>query len=154
MWQIVESSTARLRDPLLPHNKNRWRRVPTMKRIARHKRRFDIPVPRAEEGVGYSVETAAQLTGIRPELIRYYCARSLISPVVEREPGNFIFDTRALCAMRRITILRHEHGLDFAAAQIVADLLPQIDCLSASVAFRIQNGQSRSALCAMLPVIW
>ena len=98
-----------------------------MKRIARYKRRFDIPVPRAEEGVGYSVEMAAQPTGIRPELIRYYCARSLISPVAEREPANFIFDAPALCAMQRITILRHEHGLDFATAQIVADLLQQID---------------------------
>jgi DNA-binding transcriptional MerR regulator len=98
-----------------------------MKRIARRKRRFEIPVPRADEGVGYSVETAAQLTGIRPELIRYYCERRLISPVAEREPGNFIFDAPALCAMRRITVLRHEHGLDFATAQIVADLLQQID---------------------------
>jgi hypothetical protein len=100
---IIKISGTRSRDPLLPHNKNRWRLVPTMKRIARRKRRFDIRVPRAEEGVGYSVERAARLTGIRPELIRYYCARRLISPVAEREPGNFIFDAPALCAMRRIT---------------------------------------------------
>jgi hypothetical protein len=100
-----------------------------MRRIARHKARFNIPVPRAEEGVGYPIETAAELTGIRPELIRYYCERRLISPVAEREPGNFIFDAPGLCAMRRITILRREHGLDFAAARIIVDLLQQVDDL-------------------------
>lgn len=95
--------------------------------MACESRCFDIPVAHPDEGVGYSLETAAEFTGVRPELIRFYCSRRLISPVAEREPGNFIFDAPALCAMQRITILRHQHGLDFAAAGIVADLLQQID---------------------------
>lgn len=125
----VKTAAIRSRETPIGHQPGRG----FMKRITRRIERFEIPVRRVEEGVGYSVQMAAKLTGLRPEMIRYYCERRVISPVAERKPGDFIFDAPALCAMQRMTALRREHRMDLATASIVVDLLEQIDELQKRV---------------------
>lgn len=78
-----------------------------------------IPV---DAPVRFSLETAADLTGVHPEMLRYYCRRGLLGPhraEREREPT---FDEEAIHEVRRIEHYRRHLAVSRQALPLVCEL--------------------------------
>ena len=70
----------------------------------------------------FSLETAADLTGVHPEMLRYYCRLGLLGAdrsVGEREPT---FDEAALHEVRRIEHYRRHLAVSRQALPLVCEL--------------------------------
>ncbi|QYM78006.1 MerR family transcriptional regulator [Horticoccus luteus] len=83
----------------------------------------------------YSLETAARLTGVHPELLRYYCRQGLLGPertAPDREPQ---FDDNALYEVRRIEHFRQHHGVNRQALPLLCELWREVDRLKNELRF-------------------
>jgi hypothetical protein len=81
----------------------------------------------AGEPVRFSLETAAGLTGVHPELLRYYCRIGLLGPELAggtREPA---FDEEALHEVRRIEHYRRHLAVSRQALPLVCALRREAD---------------------------
>ncbi len=82
----------------------------------------------------HSLVEAAALTGVRPDLLRYYCRAGLLG----RERAGTAaptFDDGALYEVRRIEHLRQAYGVTRRALPLFCDLLHQVERLQAEVRF-------------------
>jgi DNA-binding transcriptional MerR regulator len=85
--------------------------------------------------VRYSVEVAADHTGLHPEIIRYYCQSGLLGDeYAEREPDP-TFDADALFALRRIEHYRTHHGVNRHALPLLGALEREVDRLEGELRF-------------------
>jgi hypothetical protein len=76
----------------------------------------------ADAPILFSLETAANLTGVHPEMLRYYCRRGLLGPQRaerEREPT---FDEEALQEVRRIEYYRRHLAVSRQALPLICEL--------------------------------
>ena len=75
-----------------------------------------ICVPHTETS-WYSLETAAELTGVHPEMLQHYCRLGLCgAPSNGPEP---IFNTEHLAAIRRIEHYRRVQRVNLAALPLI-----------------------------------
>jgi hypothetical protein len=82
----------------------------------------------------HSLEAAAALTGVRPDLLRYYCRAGLLGR--ERAGANApTFDDGALYEVRRIEHVRRVYGVTRRALPLFCDLLRQVERLQDEVRF-------------------
>ena len=84
----------------------------------------------------YSLETAAHLTGVPPEMLRHYCRLGLLGAAragSEREPT---FDDNALYEIRRIEHCRQYHGVNLRALPLLCDLWREVERLQTELRFR------------------
>ena len=76
----------------------------------------------ADAAVHYSLPVAARLTGVHPEMLRYYCRLGLL----EAQPGVFedepCFDESALHEIRRIEHYRRHLGVPRRALPLICEL--------------------------------
>ena len=89
----------------------------------------------AEAPVRYSLETAARLCGVHPELLRYYCQLGLLGPARAEAEGDPTFDDTALYEVRRIEHYQHRHGVNRQALPHLCALWREIERLQAEVRF-------------------
>jgi len=83
----------------------------------------------------YSLDVAAGLAGIHPEMLRYYCRLGLFgeSPV---GPGTeLIFDDDALCKLRRFENYRRNHGMNRKTLRLIFSLFRDIEILQTELRF-------------------
>lgn len=83
----------------------------------------------------YSLETAARLTGVHPELLRYYCRQGLLGrdrATPDEEPE---FDDDALYEVRRIEHFRRHHGVNRQALPVLCELWRTVDRLKRELRF-------------------
>ena len=83
----------------------------------------------------YSLETAADLTGVHPDLLLHYCQLGLLGASragTDREPT---FDDNALYDVRRIEHHRRHHGVNRPALVLLCELWREIDRLETEVRF-------------------
>ena len=85
--------------------------------------------------VRYSVEVAADHTGLHPEMIRYYCAAGLLGETFTASDPGPTFDADALFALRRIEHYRRHHGVNRQALPLLCALEREVERLEKEVRF-------------------
>jgi len=83
----------------------------------------------------YSLEAAAELTGVPAELIHHYCRIGLLGD--ERQGADLqpVFDDDTLFEVRRIENLRQHHGVNLRALPLVCRLARDIEQLQGELRF-------------------
>ena len=83
----------------------------------------------------YSLETASSLTGVHPDLLRYYCRVGLLGDDYAKQDSDSTFDDDALYQVRRIEHYRRNQGVNLHALPIIFALQREVDQLRAEVRF-------------------
>jgi DNA-binding transcriptional MerR regulator len=86
----------------------------------------------------YTIESAAQLTGVPRRTILVYCKHRLLSPLLDTGVGGYSFDGDGIRSLRHIEALRTVCGDDFAGIRIILDLTKELE--------RLQADPSRTAV--------
>jgi DNA-binding transcriptional MerR regulator len=84
----------------------------------------------------YSLEEAARLADMRPEMLRYYCELGLFGEARARAKGVPTFDDDALYELRRFEHYRRFHGVNRRTLRLLCDLWREVDRLRAELRFR------------------
>ena len=87
----------------------------------------------------YSLEQAAQLGGVHPELLRYYCQIGLFTKVRTREGVALSFDDDALYELRRLEHYRRHHGVSRRTLRLLCALWREIDHLQTELRLLRRN---------------
>jgi hypothetical protein len=88
-----------------------------------------------ESPAAYSLEMAAQLAGVHPELLRYYCRLGLFGEGRARAEVDPVFDDDALYELRRLENYRRDHRVDRQTFRLIAGLHREVERLQAEVRF-------------------
>ena len=72
--------------------------------------------------VRFSLETTARLTGVHPELLRYYCQAGLIDHFHGMAEAELFFEESALQEVRHIEHYRRHLGVGRRALTLVCEL--------------------------------
>ena len=83
----------------------------------------------------YSLEDAARLAGVHPEMLRYYCRLGLFGEARARTDAELIFDDDALYELRRFEHYRRHHGLNRKTLRLISGLWREIERLQTEVRF-------------------
>ena len=83
----------------------------------------------------YSLETVARLTGVHPEMVRYYCRLGLLGEARSRAEAEPIFDDDALYELRQFEAYRRHHGVDRQTMRLICGLRREVERLQAEVRF-------------------
>jgi len=81
----------------------------------------------------YSLATAAYLTGVHPEVLRYYSEHCLAGSSRALATGEPVFDDNALYEVRRIELYRRETGVNRQALPLICELWREIDRLQGEI---------------------
>lgn len=84
----------------------------------------------------HSLDDAAQLAEVHPELVRYYWRLGLFGPVPRESQPEPVFDDDALYELRRIEHYRRHYGVNRRALPLISRLLRDVERLEAEVRFR------------------
>jgi DNA-binding transcriptional MerR regulator len=84
----------------------------------------------------YSIDAAAELAGVHPEMIRYYCRVGLFPPMQHGGDGEPLFDEDSLYELRRIEHYRRHYGVNRRALPLISRLLRDVARLEAEVRFQ------------------
>lgn len=81
----------------------------------------------------YSLEDAAAIAGVHPDLLRHYCQVGLLGEERADPEAEPRFDECALYELRRIENFRHQHGVTLGALPLVCRLWREIERLQSEV---------------------
>ena len=84
----------------------------------------------------YSLEAAARLADVHPEMLRYYCRLGLFGEARARAGAELIFDDDALYELRRFEHYRRHHGLNRKTLRLICGLWREVERLQAELRFR------------------
>jgi DNA-binding transcriptional MerR regulator len=91
----------------------------------------------AERGPAtYSLEDAARLSNVHPELLRYYCRLGLLGEGRAQPGVEPVFDDDALCELRRFEHYRRHHRVDRQTLRLICSLQREVERLRAELRFR------------------
>ena len=85
--------------------------------------------------VSYSLEAAADLADIHPEMLRYYCRLGILGEVLARPGTELIFDDDAIYELRRFEHYRRHHGVNRKTLRLLCDLWREVERLRSEVRF-------------------
>ena len=95
-----------------------------------------VLLPVAEAGPAtYSLEDAARLGGVHPEMLRYYCRLGVLGETRAQPEAELAFDDDALFELRRFEHQRRHHGIDRNTLRLICGLRRDVDRLQAEVRF-------------------
>ncbi len=83
----------------------------------------------------YSLEDAARMADVHPDLLRHYCQAGLLGEDRVQGEQEPVFDDDALYELRRIEHYRRHHGVNLRALPLVFGLLREIESLHAELRF-------------------
>jgi DNA-binding transcriptional MerR regulator len=83
----------------------------------------------------YSLEDAARLAGVHPEMLRYYCQLGLFGEARARPEAGLVFDDDALYELRRFEHYRRRHGVNRQTLRLICDLWREIERLEIELRF-------------------
>lgn len=83
----------------------------------------------------YSLATAAHLTGVHPDLLRYYCRLGLFGAAATDPGREPVFDDDALYALRRLEHYRRQHGVNRQALPLLHALEREVERLEGELRF-------------------
>jgi DNA-binding transcriptional MerR regulator len=84
----------------------------------------------------YSLEAAARLAGVHPEMLRYYCRLGLFGEARAQPGTELVFDDDALFELRRIEHYRRHHGVNRKTLRLICGLWHEIERLQTELRFR------------------
>lgn len=94
-----------------------------------------VPVGAASPAT-YSLETAAGLADVHPEMLRHYCRLGLFGEARTRPETGLTFDDDALYELRRFEHCRRHQGVDRRTLRLICGLRREIERLQAELRFR------------------
>ena len=83
----------------------------------------------------YSLEDAARLAGVHPEMLRYYCRLGILGEARARPEAEMVFDDDALYELRRFERYRRHHGVDRKTLRLICGLQREVERLQAELRF-------------------
>ena len=89
--------------------------------------------PPATGPSSYSLEQAAHLGGVHPELLRHYCRIGLFSKAPSRVGAEPIFDDGTLYELRRLEHYRRHHGVSRRTLRVMCALWREIETLQSEL---------------------
>ncbi|MEO6244869.1 MAG: chaperone modulator CbpM [Opitutaceae bacterium] len=90
-----------------------------MNEAMRREQRIIILRPGGDAQLLYSLEAAAQFTGVHSDLLRRYCRMGLLGEARAAAEAELIFDDNALYEVRRIERFRRRHHVNLRALPLV-----------------------------------
>lgn len=81
----------------------------------------------------YSLDEAAQLAGVHPDMLRYYCQVGVLGQERERDESELLFDDDALYELRRFEHYRRYHGVDRRTLRLICGLWREVARLQTEV---------------------
>ena len=83
----------------------------------------------------YSLESAAQLADVHPEMLRYYCQLGLFGEARAQPNIQLVFDDDAIYELRRFEHYRRQHGVNRKTLRLLCGLWREIESLRAELRF-------------------
>ncbi len=83
----------------------------------------------------YTLAAAARLTGVHPDLLRYYCRSGLLGEARTHAEAEPAFDDTALYEVRRIEHFRRHHDVNLRALPLVCELAHEVERLQEELRF-------------------
>lgn len=83
----------------------------------------------------YSLETAARLAGVHPDLLRHYVRIGLISEARGEADAEPVFDDDGVCELRRFEHYRRQHGLNRRTLRLIFGLRREVERLQTELRF-------------------
>ncbi len=85
----------------------------------------------------YSLESAAELAGLHPDMLRHYCRIGLLGQKLQHSSGTTDphFDDDALYELGWIEYYRNHHGVNRQALTVIFELRRQLQRLQDEVRF-------------------
>jgi DNA-binding transcriptional MerR regulator len=83
----------------------------------------------------YSLETAARLAGVHPEMLRYYCQLGLFGEARVQPESDLTFDDDALYELRRFEHYRRHHGVSRKTLRLLCGLWREVEQLQTELRF-------------------
>jgi putative ubiquitin-RnfH superfamily antitoxin RatB of RatAB toxin-antitoxin module len=84
----------------------------------------------------YSIEDAARMAGIHPELLRHYCRLGIFGRSMAAKDADPVFDDDSLYELLRFEHFRRFHGWNRRTARLICNLLREVERLQAELRFR------------------
>jgi DNA-binding transcriptional MerR regulator len=83
----------------------------------------------------YSLETAARLAGVHPEMLRYYCRLGLFGETRAQSGVEPIFDDDGLYELRRFEHYRRHHRVNRKTLRLICGLWREVERLQTELRF-------------------
>lgn len=83
----------------------------------------------------YTLEAAADLSGIHPDMLRYYCQAGLLGEKFCHTEAEVRFDDNALYELGWIEYYRNHHGVNRQALTVIFELRRDLQRLQQEVRF-------------------
>ena len=83
----------------------------------------------------YSLEAAAELADVHPEMLRYYCQLGLFGEARAQPSGQLVFDDDAIYELRRFEHYRRHHGVNRKTLRLLCGLWHEVESLRAELRF-------------------
>ena len=83
----------------------------------------------------YSLQAAAGLADIHPEMLRYYCRLGILGEALARPSAELTFDDDAIYELRRFEHYRRHHGVNRKTLRLLCDLWREVERLRNEVRF-------------------
>ena len=99
--------------------------------------KYSLTVVRVTEAAPatYSLDAAARLGGVHPEMLRHYCRLGLFGEARARPESELNFDDDALYELRRFEHYRRRHGVNRKTLRLICSLWREVERLQAEVRF-------------------
>ncbi len=94
-----------------------------------------IRVDEVNRPASYSLEAAAGLADVHPEMLRYYCQMGILGQVRAKADAELIFDDDAIYELRRFEHYRQHHGLNRKTLRLLCELWREVERLRNEVRF-------------------
>ncbi|HTJ79628.1 MAG TPA: hypothetical protein VL357_11585 [Rariglobus sp.] len=83
----------------------------------------------------HSLETAAALAGVHPEMLRHYCRLGLFGEARAQPDTEPVFDDDALYELRRFEHYRLKQGVNRKTLRLICGLWHEVDRLQTELRF-------------------
>lgn len=83
----------------------------------------------------HSLEAAARLAEVHPEMLRYYCQLGVLGEARARPGAVLVFDDDALYELRRFEHYRRHHQVDRKTLRLICGLWREVERLRVEVRF-------------------
>lgn len=89
----------------------------------------------ATGSASYSLETAAALAGVHPDMLRHYCRLGLFGETRARSDAELVFNDDTLYELRRFEHYRRQQGVDRKTLRLICGLWRDIERLETELRF-------------------
>ena len=83
----------------------------------------------------HSLETAAALAGVHPEMLRHYCQLGLFGEARAQPDEELVFDDDALYELRRFEHYRLKQGVNRKTLRLICGLWREVDRLQTELRY-------------------